>query len=93
MHYFYQRKNVMSIKFEATPTICLYNAENYKIYACDVDAKKFDNVKLNKYYNVTISGDCGDLSLGMLYDIEADEKQGKYGCEYKIKYIKQQKPE
>lgn len=82
----------MSIKFEATPTICLYNAENYKIYACDIDAKKFDNVKLNKYYNVTISGDCGDLSLGMLYDIEADEKQGKYGYEYKIKYIKQQKP-
>ena len=82
----------MSIKFEATPVHCIFNAENYKIYACDIDRHKFPDVKLNNYFNVTISGDCGDLSLGMLYDIEADEKQSKYGYDYRIKYIKQQKP-
>ena len=82
----------MSIKFEATPVHCIFSAENYKIYACDIDRHKFPDVKLNNYYNVTISGDCGDLSLGMLYDIEADEKQSKYGYDYRIKYIKQQKP-
>lgn len=82
----------MSIKFEATPVHCIFNAENYKIYACDIDRHKFPDVKLNNYYNVTISGDCGDLSLGMLYDIEAEEKQSKYGYDYRIKYIKQQKP-
>ena len=82
----------MSIKFEATPVHCIFSAENYKIYACDIDRHKFPDVKLNNYFNVTISGDCGDLSLGMLYDIEADEKQSKYGYDYRIKYIKQQKP-
>lgn len=82
----------MNIKFEATPVKCIFNAENYKIYACDIDRHKFPDVKLNNYYNVTISGDCGDLSLGMLYDIEAEEKQSKYGYDYRIKYIKQQKP-
>ena len=82
----------MSIKFEATPVKCIFNAENYKIYACDIDKQKFPDVQLNNYFNVTISGDCGDLSLGMLYDIEAEEKQSKYGYDYRIKYIKQQKP-
>ena len=82
----------MSIKFEATPVKCIFNAENFHIYACDIDRHKFPDVKLNNYFNVTISGDCGDLSLGMLYDIEAEEKQSKYGYDYRIKYIKQQKP-
>ena len=82
----------MSIKFEATPVKCIFSAENYKIYACDIDRHKFPDVKLNNYFNVTISGDCGDLSLGMLYDIEAEEKQSKYGYTYQIRCIKQQKP-
>ena len=82
----------MSVKFECTPQRCIYNSENYKIYACDVDTVKYPNIKLNQYYNVSIAGDCGDLTLGMTYDIEANEKQGKYGYTYEIKYIKQQKP-
>lgn len=80
------------MRFEVTPTFCIYNSDNYKIYACYVDSKKYPEIKLNKYSNVTISGDCGDLLLNVLYDIEAEEKQGKYGFEYKITYIKQQKP-
>ena len=82
----------MTVKFECTPIRCLYNSENYKIYACDIDSSKYKDIKLNKYFNVTIVGDCGELTLNMPYDIEAEEKQDKYGFQYKIKYIKQQKP-
>ena len=82
----------MSVKFECTPQKCIFSSENYKIYACDVDTNKYQDIKRNNYYNVTISGDCGELNLGMAYDVEADENQGKYGYEYKIKYIKQQRP-
>ena len=78
----------MSIKFECTPIRVVYSSENYKIYACDVDTFKYPNIKLNKYYNVTIVGDCGELTLNMPYDIEAEEKQDKFGWQYKIKYIK-----
>ena len=80
------------MRFEATPTFCVYSSENYKIYACDIDKSKYPDVKLNQYGNVTISGDCGELSLNVLHDVDADEKQGKYGYDYRIKYIKQQKP-
>lgn len=82
----------MTVKFECTPQKCIYSSENYSIYACDVDTNKYQDIKRNNYYNVTISGDCGELNLGMAYDVEADENQGKYGYEYKIKYIKQQRP-
>ena len=80
------------MRFEATPIRCIYNSENYKIYACDIDTAKYKNIKLNQYFNVTIVGDCGELTLNMLYDIDAEEKQGKYGFQYLIKSIKQQKP-
>lgn len=82
----------MSVKFEATPVRCVFSAENYRIYACDIDTLKYKDIKLNKYFNVTIAGDCGELILNMPYDIEAEEKQDKYGFQYRIKYIKQQKP-
>ena len=82
----------MNVKFECTPIRCIYNAENYKIYACDIDTNKYSHIKLNKWFNVTIVGDCGELTLNMPYDVEAEEKQDKYGFQYKIKYIKQQKP-
>ena len=80
------------MRFEATPIRCIYNSENYKIYACDIDTAKYKNIKLNQYFNVTIVGDCGELTLNMLYNIDAEEKQGKYGFQYLIKSIKQQKP-
>lgn len=82
----------MTVKFECTPVRLVYNSENYKIYGCDIDTRKYPSIKLNKYFNVTIVGDCGELTLNMPYDVEAEEKQDKYGFQYKIKYIKQQKP-
>jgi exodeoxyribonuclease V alpha subunit len=82
----------MSIKFECTPIRVVYSSENYKIYACDVDTIKYPHIKLNKWFNVTIVGDCGELTLNMPYDIEAEEKQDKFGWQYRIVYIKQQKP-
>lgn len=82
----------MSIKFEVTPIHCIYGSDKYKIYACDIDRAKYPDVKLNQYGNVSIVGDCGELTLNMPYDIEAEEKQSKYGYQYNIKYVKQQKP-
>ena len=80
------------MKFEATPIRLIFGADNYKIYACNIDTQKYPDIKLNRYFNVTICGDCGDLTLNMPYDIDAEEKQDKYGYQYQIKYIKQQKP-
>ena len=37
------------VKFNCKIVKCMYNSENYKIYATDVDKKEFPNIKHNKY--------------------------------------------
>ena len=78
----------MSIRFECVPTKCIFDGENFKIYACDIDTKKYKDIKLNGYGNVTICGDIGNISLLNQYTVEATEKTSKYGISYLVEYIK-----
>ena len=69
-----------------------YDSENFKVYAVDVDKTKYPNVKLNKYENVTISGNIHSLGIGQPYDITGIEEKTKYGYGYKIVNIKRDRP-
>ena len=66
-------------KFKGVATRCTYNSPDYKIYACDVDKQKFPEVKQNKYNNVSILGEIAELTLGVEYEITAEEQDNKYG--------------
>lgn len=79
-------------KFKGKVVRCLYNAEDYKIYAMDVSKEKYEDIKHNKYGNVTIQGELSDLSLGIEYEISAVEQISKYGTSYKVLNIKRDIP-
>lgn len=81
------------IEFTATPTRCVYNADNFKIYGCTVDIFKFPNLKYNKYGGVTIKGDFQELNLECEYQIKAEEvNDSKYGYAYVVKNIRSPRP-
>ena len=82
----------MSVNFDAIIRKNIFNSDNYKVYSCDIDMYKFPNIKLNKYGNVTISGNIHELIEGVDYNISAEELNNKYGYTYKIKNIKRERP-
>ena len=49
------------VKFNCKIVKCMYNSEDYKIYATDVDKKEFPNIYHYKYDNVTIYGNVHNL--------------------------------
>lgn len=69
-----------------------YNTEDFKIYAVDVDHKKYPDITQNKYHNVTILGELPDLTECVDYEIEAVEQTSKYGISYKVLNIKRDIP-
>lgn len=79
----------MSVKFDCTPIKCIYNTEDYKIYACNIDKNKYKTVKCNTYGNVTICGAMPELIVGVDYAVDTNEEKTKYGYSYKICSIKQ----
>ena len=80
------------IEFKAKMKRCVYNSETFKVYAMDVDTKKYPTVKLNQYKNATIVGDLPDLVEDIEYEIVAIEKEGKYGLSYNVLNIKRDIP-
>lgn len=70
----------------------IYNSEDYKVYAVDVDKTKYD-VKFSKYGNCTIQGEIHDLGIGQEYEIKAIEQKTKYGTSYKVTNIAREKPQ
>ena len=83
---------VKQIKFKGVIIKCTYNTPDYKIYAVDVDKKDYPDIKQNKYGNVSILGELSDLTLGVEYEITAEEQANKYGTSYKIINIKRDMP-
>ena len=71
-------------KFKGVVVRCTYNTPDYKIYAVDVDKVKYPDIKQNKYNNVSILGELSDLTLGVEYEITAEEQTNKYGTSYKV---------
>lgn len=70
----------------------VYDSENFKIYAVNVDKDKYKNIKRSKYKDVTITGNLGELDTDVEYIINGEEKITKYGYSYIVKNIKPVRP-
>ena len=79
-------------KFKGVVIRCTYNTPDFKIYAVDVDKDKYKNIKFNKYDNVSILGELSDLTLGIEYEITAEEQTNKYGTSYRVINIRRDIP-
>lgn len=76
--------NEKQFKFKGVVIRCTYNTPDYKIYAVDVSEIDYPDIKQNKYHNVSILGELSDLTLGVEYEITAEEQTNKYGTSYKV---------
>ena len=79
-------------KFKGIIVRCTYDTPDFKIYAVDVDKKDYPDIKQNKYNNVSILGELTTLTLGVEYEITAEEQTNKYGTSYKVINIKRDIP-
>lgn len=79
-------------KFSGKVVRCTYDTPDFKIFALDVDKKKYPEIKHNKYGNVTILGELHELTAGVDYEIVAVEQTSKYGMSYKVLNIKRDMP-
>lgn len=75
---------VKHYKFKGVVIRCTYNTPDYKIYAVTVNKNNYPDIKQNKYGNVSILGEISDLTLGVEYEITAEEQINKYGTSYKV---------
>lgn len=80
------------IKFKGVIIRCIYDTPDYKIYAVDVNKKQYPELKQNKYGNISIVGELADLTLGVEYEITAEEQANKYGTSYSVINIKRDLP-
>ena len=83
---------IKQFKFKGVIIKCTYNTPDYKIYAVDVNKKDYPDIQQNKYNNVSILGELSDLTLGVEYEITAEEQINKYGISYKVVNIKRDIP-
>ena len=79
-------------KFKGVVVRCTYNTPDFKIYAMEVSKKDYPEIKQNKYNNVSILGELSELTLGVEYEITAEEQTNKYGTSYKVINIMRDMP-
>lgn len=79
-------------KFKGVVIRCTYNTPDYKIYAMEVSKRDYPDVKQNKYNNVSILGELSDLTLGVEYEVTAEEQTNKYGTSYKVINLRRDVP-
>lgn len=79
-------------KFKGIIERCIYDTPDFKIYAVSVDKKQYPELKQNKYNNVSIIGELSSLTLGVEYEITAEEQTNKYGTSYKVINIRRDIP-
>lgn len=80
------------IKFKGVIIRCIYDTPDYKIYAVDANKKQYPELKQNKYNNISITGELSSLTLGVEYEITAEEQANKYGISYHVINIKRDMP-
>lgn len=68
----------------------VFDSDDFKMFAIDIDKSKYPDLILSKYGNVTIQGDLFDLKYNIEYDITVENQYTKYG--YKVKNISFKKP-
>lgn len=79
-------------KFQGIIDKCIYNTPDFKIYAVIVDKTKYPELKQSKYGNISITGEISDLTLGVQYEITAEEQTNKYGTSYKVINLRRDMP-
>ena len=84
--------NNQQFKFKGAIERCIYNTPDFKIYAVTVDKNKYPELKQNKYGNISITGEISDLTLGVEYEITAEEQTNKYGTSYKVINLRRDMP-
>lgn len=83
---------VKQFKFKGVVIRCTYDTPDYKIYAMDVSKIDYPDIKHNKYNNVSILGELSDLTLGVEYEVTAEEQTNKYGTSYKVINLRRDMP-
>ena len=68
------------------------NNESYWVYALNVSKNDYPEIQQNKYNNVTICGNVGELSSSVTYNITAIETENKYGISYDVVNIRRDTP-
>ena len=79
-------------KFKGIIERCIYDTPDFKIYAVSVDKKQYPELKQNKYNNISIIGELSSLTLGVEYEVTAEEQTNKYGTSYKVLNIRRDIP-
>ena len=84
--------NKKIVEFKGVVVANPWNSENYKVYGLSVDINKYPDIKLNKYSNVSVTGNLPNLEEGIEYSVKAIESKGKHGYEYKFLNIRRDIP-
>ena len=85
-------KNEKEVLFKGKIVRPVFESEDYRVYAVDVDKSIYPDIKLTKYGNATIYGEIHELGREIEYEIKAVEQLTKNGWGYKILNIKRNKP-
>ena len=82
-----------TVKFKGKVVRTIWsNNSDFWIYALDVNRIEYPNIVRNKYGNVTISGNLGDLSYMVDYEIVAIPVNDKYGISYSVSSMRRDVP-
>lgn len=84
------QKNI--IEFKGTIIKCVYNSEDYKVYALEINKTEYPNIELNQYGNVVITGQIHQLGVGIEYIIKAIKDSKRQGS-YEVVNISRKKPQ
>ena len=79
-------------KFSGKVVRCTYNTPDFRIFALDIDKKKYPDIKRTKYGNVSILGELPELTESVEYEVVAVEQTSKYGVSYRVLNIKRDMP-
>ena len=81
------------VEFDAVPVKKIYEADDFRMYGCELDKQIFPEIKMNKFSNVCIKGTLQELSDGQKYHIKAEELyDNAYGYSYRVLQIRVDKP-
>lgn len=80
------------LKFRGRIIRKVYANEDYRVYGVEIDKVSYPELKLNRYGNITIVGDIGDLTFNVDYNITAKEENTKNGISYRVLNITRKKP-
>ena len=80
------------LKFKGKIIRKVYANEDYRVYGVEIDKASYPELKLNRYGNITIVGDIGDLTFNVDYNITAKEENTKNGISYRVLNITRKKP-